>query len=217
MTTLSDVLDDFDFRDDFLEPLIDNGWLEFLFPFLLIYAIVITILNNVPMFEDRKPVKVIISLVIALFAIAFPLTDDGITMGEFMAELFPGVTAFTIGILALYIVAAMMGVDLMKFFGDSKKDPWIKYVLGAVGVLVVVYYYAKGFGYDGFEGSELEEFFTDPLLYILVVFGLVFFLISKDDPVYEKIRERAKEIRKDNPEIGYNEATKKAKEELKLI
>ncbi len=36
-----------------------------------------------------------------------------------MSVLFPGVTAFTMGILALYIVVAMLGIDLTKFFGND--------------------------------------------------------------------------------------------------
>ncbi len=181
MATVSDWLDDFDFESDLISPLMDNGWYQYLFPFLLIYAVLITILNNVPMFEKNKAVKVIISLVISLFAIAFPIEDGGNTIGDLMIALFPGVTAFSIGILALYIVAAMLGVDLMKFLGDGEKDKWLRYVLGAAGLAVVVYYYAIGFGWEGWDGSDAEEFFEDPLLYILIVAAFTFYIISRDD------------------------------------
>jgi len=179
--SLSDWLNDVDFQSDLINPLVENGWFEYAFPFMLVYALVITILNNVPMFEERKPVRVIIALVVSLFSIAFPIENGGNTLGDFMMALFPGVTAFSIGILALYIVAAMMGVDLMKFFGDNKQDSWIKYILGGLGLIVIVYYYARGFGWIGWQGSELEQFFEDPLLYIVLVAGLIFYLISKDD------------------------------------
>lgn len=194
MATLSDWLDDFDFARDLIDPLFDNGWFHYLFPFLLVYAILITILNQIPMFKDRKPVKVIIAVVVGLFAIAFPITDGscsspyggsyvagGCTLGDLMMVLFPGVTAFSLAILCLYIVAAMMGFDLMDFFGYYRDNNIVKYILGALGVIVVAYYYAKGFGWDGWEGSAIEEFFEDPLLYILIVGGLVFWFITKED------------------------------------
>lgn len=217
MSTLSDWLGDIDFYSDVIAPLQDGGWFEFVFPFLLVYAIVITILNNVEIFSEKKSTRVVIGLVVALFAIAFPITDDGITLGMFLMALFPGVTAFSLGILALYIVAAMLGVDLMKFFGkDSQENQWLKYVFGAIGILVVAYYYAKGFGWYGFDGSEFEDFFTDPLLYIVIVTVAVFYFITRDekDDLEAEVERRAKAIRQASPDISPSEAKKIAKSGL---
>lgn len=184
--------------------LFQGGWFEYVFPFLLVYAIVLTILNNVPMFEKKKAVRVIISLVISLFAIAFPINGNfqscGInnsvythsgceTLGSLMMSLFPGVTAFSMAILALYIVAAMLGVDLMAFFGEgSEQNKILKYVLGGVGTLIVLYYYAKGFGWGGFNDmGYLDWLFgpsgllRDPMLYILAIIGILFWWITQDD------------------------------------
>jgi len=190
--------------DEFIYALYQGGWYQFVFPFMLVYAIVFTILNKVDLFEEKKSVKVIIALVFALFAIAFPITGDaqscGIsvstysnygceTLGDLMMTLFPGVTAFSIGILSLYIIAAMLGVDLMKFFVDNKKDNFIRYILVALGVFVVVYYYARGFGWLGFNSSStwwVLDLFKDPLLYILIIFGLFFFWVTKDDETSSK-------------------------------
>ena len=199
--------------EEFLYDLEDYGWFHFVFPFLLVYAVVFTVLNKVEIFDERKPVKVIIALVFSLFAVAFPISDEsscgvggvgssyeiglaggGCTVGDLMISLFPGVTAFSMGVLALYIVAAMLGVDLTKFLGGTGKDNWIRYVLGFVGLLVVLYYFALGFGWDGFDGSGFEEFFKDPLLYIIIVFGLFFFYVSKDDEEFDA-KERLKRIR----------------------
>lgn len=191
MATLSDWLNDFDFKSDFIDPLIDNGWFEFLFPFLLVYAVVLTIMNQVELFKDKKSVKVIIALVVSLFSIAFDIDNEGHTLGSFMMALFPGVTAFSIGILALYIVIAMLGVDLTKFFGkDADENKWIMYLLGILGVGVVIYYYAKGFGWDGYKGSDLQEFLEDPLLYILVIGAAVFYFITKDEPEEKGITKK---------------------------
>lgn len=201
MGKIGEMLRDVDFQT-FINDLNQGGWFQYVFPFMLVYAVVLTILNQVKVFEDRKSVKVIVAMIFALFAIAFPIsdntscglstntwaqTDGACTLGDMMMTLFPGVTAFTLAILALYIVAAMLGVDLMHFFGNNQKDNWLRYVLGALGILVVAYYYARGFGWGGFgSGSEIEEFFKDPVLYIIVLFGLFFWYITNEDTSSER-------------------------------
>ena len=72
--TISDFLREFDFRDLFYD-LDRYGWFQYVFPFLLVYAVVFTILNNVDLFEGKKPVKVLVALTFALFAVAFPISD----------------------------------------------------------------------------------------------------------------------------------------------
>ena len=210
-TSISNWLREVDFAT-FLYDLEAYGWFHFVFPFLLVYAIVFTILNKVEIFEDKKPVKVIIAFVFSLVAVSFPITDETscgyhsssyalfggqCTVGDLMISLFPGVTAFSMGILGLYIIAAMLGVDLTKFFGKDAddKNKWVMYVLGALGVLVVIYYYARGFGWDGFDGSGLHEFFSDPLLYIIILFGLFFWYVSGDEDEFKQ-RENIDKIRR---------------------
>lgn len=198
MGTISEVLSGLDFGS-FLVSLQQGGWFDFVFPFMLVYAVVFTILKNVELFKDKKSVRIIIALVFALFSIAFPITSEtncgfvggsyqsgvvpGCTIGSLMMTLFPGVTAFSFGILALYIIIAMLGVDLTKFFGD--KDEYNKYVvwiLGGLGLIVVVYYFSLAFGWTGFNtGSEIDRFFKDPMLYILILFGVFFWWVTKDE------------------------------------
>lgn len=183
MVQVSDFFDGIYFQD-IINSLINGGWYQFLFPFLLVYAIVLTILNKVEIFKDNKATRVIIAFVFGLFSIAFPIASDGRTLGEFLMILFPGVTAFTLGILALYIVAAMLGVDLIKLLGsDDKNQQIMKYILGGLGLIVVAYYYAKGFGWMGINNSNfwLWTLLSDPLLWIIIIFGLVFFWISSED------------------------------------
>ncbi|MEC8221337.1 MAG: hypothetical protein VX028_04640 [Nanoarchaeota archaeon] len=197
MSRLSDWIEDIDFFEG-VNVMLDGGFYHYLFPFLLVYAIVLTIMNKVEIFKDNKAVRVIIALVFGLFAVSFPITDNscyaqgvpavnsyGCTLGDFMIILFPGVTAFTIGILALYIVAAMLGVDLISLLGkDEKNQQIMKYILGALGLIVVVYYYAKGFGFiqDGFTRNNwFFDLLSDPLLYMLIIFGAIFFWISSED------------------------------------
>ena len=207
MSSISNFFADVRF-DELLRALWDGGWYSIIFPFLLIYAIVFTILNNVDIKAlDSKPTKVIIALVFGLFAVAFPITGDGgfcvgsycgNTLGDLMMALFPGVSAFAVGILALYIVAAMLGMDLMKFFGNNENNNnIIKYALGGLGVFVVVYYYARGFGWEGFgSGTWIANFFTDPLLYIILLFGLFFWWVTSDEGINKEEKRRQREEEK---------------------
>jgi hypothetical protein len=205
MGVLSDWISDVDFFEG-INLLVDGGFYHYLFPFLLVYAIVLTIMNRAEIFKDNKAVRVIIALVFGLFSVSFPITDNncagqdianvasyGCTLGDFMIVLFPGVTAFTIGILALYIVAAMLGVDLISLLGkDEKNQQIMKYILGALGLIVVVYYYAKGFGFinDGFDSNNwFFQLLRDPLLYIIIVFGAIFYWISAEDKPSEVSKE----------------------------
>lgn len=200
MASLTDEIADIDFAD-IISSLQEGGWFEFVFPFMLVYAIVLTILNNVDLFKDKKPVRVIIALVFALFSIAFPITgnfqDCGLnrgtgsygdceTLGGLLMSLFPGITAFSMGVLALYVVVAMLGIDLMDFFGDKSNNEYLKWILGALGLFVVIYYYARGFGWEGFDGSDNwlwgdDGLLSDPMLYILVIGGFIFWWISGED------------------------------------
>jgi len=197
MASISEWLEDLDFHS-FLYDLEKNDWFAYVFPFLIVYSVVFAVLNKVELFQDKKPVKVIIAFIFAMFAIAFPISDQsscgiyggghaldgGCSIGDLMMSLFPGVTAFSIGILALYIVAAMLGVDLTKFLGDEEGDQkLLRYILGGLGLIIVIYYFARGFGWDGFGGSGggLSEFFEDPLLYMIIVFGLFFYYVGKEE------------------------------------
>lgn len=195
MSTVSDWFRDFDAYGDIIRPLIDGGWLEFVFPFLLVYALVYTISGQIAVLSN-KALRVILSLCFGLFAIAFPINDAGTTLGEMMSVLFPGVTAISVVILSVYILLALFGFDMADFFHDAKYQ-WVKYILGALALLLVLYYFAKGFGWDGFGaggGSDIEDFLTDPGLYILIlIVALLWFLSRDEDP--EKIKARAEAAR----------------------
>lgn len=204
---LSDILRDINFQS-FFGDLQQYGWFQYVFPFLLVYSIVFTILNQVELFRDKKPVKVIVAAVFGLFAIAFPLNQgacsygfsnsSGCTLGDLMMLLFPKVTALTMGILCLYIIAAMLGVDLVEFLGkDNDNNAVIRYSLGAIGLLIVGYYFGIGMDWwsSDFKNLWLIEFISDPLLWVIVVFAFFFWYISKDEDD-EDTRKLAKDMAK---------------------
>ena len=182
----------------FIETLFDGCWFHYFFPFLLVFAIVYTVLKQTDLFK-KNSVKFLIALIFALFAIAFPITENtstsklthscsiangGLTLGDLMIQLFPGVSAFGIGILALYIISAMLGVSLPDFVkvGDHKV---VQYVLGALGLIFVIYYFAKGFGWlDDANFRFLEN--SWPIIFIIVIFLFFTIWIVGDDDNNDK-------------------------------
>lgn len=190
MGFLSDRLSDMNIVG-FIFDLKSAGIYNYVFPFILVYAIVFTILRSAPIkvFQNNKATQVIIAFIFAMFSVAFPINESGQTIGYLLSKLFPGVTAFTMGILALYIILAMLGVDLMKFFGDKdENNAWIKYILGGLGLFVVIFYYGSGFGWWGENDSGVLDWLIgsngllqDPLLYILIIFGALLWWIGSED------------------------------------
>ena len=186
-----DGLSSVDF-EGFIEGLIQGGWIEFFFPFLLMYAIVLTVMSKAEVFKENKAVRVIIALVFALFSVIFPVSStcnidvekhlDYCTLGTYMAGLFPGVSLFAIGVLCLYIVAALLGQDLTTFLGDGQSNKPLLYILGGIGALIVGWQWLSAFfdidSSSGFWGSDILQ---DPVLYILILFVLLFWWISRDD------------------------------------
>ena len=53
MGTVSEVLSDLQFKE-FIEALLKGGWIQVIFPFLLVYVITFTALREVNILGDKK-------------------------------------------------------------------------------------------------------------------------------------------------------------------
>jgi len=181
---LTNALNSIDFQS-IINSLRNSGWLQYFFPFLLVYAITYVVLDKIKLFEgkEKKPVRVIISLVFAITSIAFDVTQ-GHTLGDLLYNLFPGVSALSVAILGLYIIMAMFDVDPMEFTGDKDIDKYIKITLGVIGVIWLIYYFGLGLGYwnnVNWQDNFVIRLLKDPTLWILVVMYFTFKWISSDE------------------------------------
>ena len=137
------------------------GFFTYVFPFLLIFALVFGILTRIKLFQENKAINAIIALVVGLMSIQFGFVS------QFFAELFPRVGIGLVIILAILI--------LVGLFADPESN-LINYVLLGVGVLIVIVVLIQAAGATGWSSGT---WWTDNwqtiagILVILVILGIV--------------------------------------------
>jgi hypothetical protein len=163
----------------FFQILFDNGYYEYLFPFLLSFVLLYTILPYSKIFQNRKtkePIKsviFIVSLVISLFAVFFEISE-GITLGKFMMMLLPNISSLTIGLLALYTITAISGYDLFKGLFQKNYSSFLFIFIGIIGFGSVLYYLGIAVGLFEFNYSGENTQWGFILAVGFTIMGIVF-------------------------------------------
>lgn len=137
------------------------GFFTYLFPFLLLFALIFGILTRIKIFQENKGVNAIIALVVALMALQFSFVSN------FFAQLFPRVGVGLAIILVVLIVAGL--------FIDPKSNG-INFILLGIGVIVVIVVLIQSAGATGWSsgawwGDNWET--VVGLIAILVIIALV--------------------------------------------
>jgi hypothetical protein len=141
---LSDSIRDIDIGS-VLGVFFDNNYYELLFPFLLAFAVLYTILERINLFRSKKtgepykPVVFVVSLIVSLFGVSFELSP-GHSVGNFMMMLFPNISALTIGILGLYIVGSIFAKDFFSGLFDKTPSSYIFMAVGVIGLGSIIFY-----------------------------------------------------------------------------
>lgn len=99
------------------------GFFSYLLPFLLIFALIFGILQQIKLFKDNKAINGIIALVVGLMALQAPM------VAEFFSSLFPRLGIGLAIILGLLILAGM--------FMDPEKAG-VSVTLMAIGAIIFV-------------------------------------------------------------------------------
>jgi len=137
------------------------GFFMYLLPFLLIFALVFGILNQIKLFQDSKAVNGILALVVGLLALQFPMVP------QFFAEIFP---RLGIGLAILLALLILMGM-----FIDPKSGA-MGYALLAVGGIILVIVLVKTAGALGWSSgwwwSENWPMVAG-VVFILLVIGII--------------------------------------------
>ena len=137
------------------------GFFTYLLPFLLIFALVFGILNQIKLFQDNKSINGIIALVVGLLALQFEMVP------QFFAEIFP---RLGIGLAIILVLLILMGM-----FIDTESGA-IMYTLLGVGAIILGIVLVKTAGVLGWSsGWWWQE--NWPMVvgaaFILIVIGII--------------------------------------------
>ena len=153
------------------------GVMDFLLPFILVFTIIFAVSKAVPVLNEKKQFRVIISLVLALMFVVphiigyYPLGYDPVAV---MNATLPSISLVAVASVMLLLLMGLFGTG---FAGEAK--PWIAII--ALGFVAYIFGAALGFWigpYDAFSwwSPEITE-----LMIILLVFGLIIWFVTKDD------------------------------------
>lgn len=145
------------------------GFFSYLLPFLLIFALVFGILNQIQLFKENKAINAIIALVVGLMSLQFPLVP------RFFSEIFP---RLGIGLAVILVILIFVGM-----FIDPEKGG-IFYVLMGVGAVIVVVVLVQTAGALGWSSGQ---WWADnwPMIagavFILAIIAIIVGAASKGD------------------------------------
>lgn len=141
------------------------GVFSYALPFLLIFALIFSVLSSIKLFAQNKGVNAVIALSVALMSLQF----DFVSM--FFSEIFP---RFGIG-LAIILVVVIIG----GFFWDpdNKTFKWIFVVIGLIVAAVVIFRSLSSYGWQ-MGGMFFNSSWMDSIWVILIIVGIIAVIAS---------------------------------------
>ncbi len=137
------------------------GVFTYVLPFLLIFAIVFSILSFINVFKDNKAVNAVIALAVSLLALQFQIVPI------FFAEIFP---RLGIGLSILLVVVILGGMFIDP---SNQENGWIKWVLIAITVAIIIVVVGGSLGGIGFGGGFGGLNFLYGLPWGMIIIGLI--------------------------------------------
>ncbi len=139
------------------------GVFDYMFPFLLIFAVVFGILSYMNIFGSNKAINVLIAVVIGFMAIRFGWFN------QFYAEIFP---RLGIGIVVLLSILILIGL----FIPEEERRYWA-WGLGAIGVIIAMLVIYQTFGnlgwtYGAFGSGEVLGWIVFGILLLAIIIAV---------------------------------------------
>ena len=132
------------------------GFFSYLLPFLLIFALIFGILNQIRLFKDNKAINAIIALAVGFMSLQFPMVS------EFFSEIFPRL-GIALAIILVILILAGMFID--------PKNSGIMYVMLGIGVVITIVVLVQTAGAIGWSsGSWWRESWP-------MIAGVIFMII----------------------------------------
>ena len=179
MNPISDAISNINFFDG-MDILRDSQFFDILFPFFLVYALLVTVLPRVKIFQNKsgepmKSIIIVISFIVTFFGVSFKL-PSGYSVGDLMMMLFPNISSLTIAILMLYIVGAILGVDVFKGLFKKDQSAYLFFIVAAIGLGSVFFYTGIVLGFWSYDPFSSLSLWNVTLALGLGILGVVFLL-----------------------------------------
>lgn len=180
MGVLTDRIADANFGE-LIQVLFSNHYFDFVFPFLLAYAVFFSVLGKVKIFQHSKgsnkgkPIKSVIAIlsgVISFYGISFELSG-GYTVGEFISMLFPNISALTIAILCFFVIGSLLGKDFFSNLFREDISTFAYLAGGIIGLGVVLYYGGIVLGFWDATQNTNESYWNFIIAIAFLILGLV--------------------------------------------
>ena len=175
---------------EFLVQLEQFGLLDAILPFILIFAIIFTVLRKTNVLGDKKNIHMLVALVLALLVVmphvlgTYPAGQDVVSI---INTALPNVS-----LVIVIIVAALILVGI--FVPNFSPGGGIGGILALGSLVAIVYIFGLA---GGWWTSGSLGFLSNPdiqvLIVIVLVFALVIFLITSESP-FENIGTKIRNI-----------------------
>ena len=175
---------------EFLVQMEQFGLLDAVLPFILIFAVIFTVLRKTSVLGDRKNIHMLVALVISLLVVmphvlgTYPAGQDVV---KIINTALPNVSLVIVIIVAALI---LVGIFVPNFSMGGGIGSFL--ALASLGVVVYIFGVAGGWWSSGSLG-----FLSNPdlqvLIVIVLVFALVIFLITSESP-FENIGTKIRNV-----------------------
>jgi len=143
------------------------GVFAYVLPFILIFAVVYAILDNVSVFKDRKGINLVIALAVGLLSLQFN------SVAVFFGEIFPR-AGIGLSVVLVSLILAGAFIDW-----DNPSHKWIFFGIGALAFLFVV---ANAFSaYSGYTGNWWNDYGSAIIILVIIIGLIVSVTVSKKE------------------------------------
>ena len=136
------------------------GVFSYVLPFLLIFALVFGIMNQIKIFEQNRAINGIIALVVGLLALQFDFVPI------FFSEIFP---RLGVGLAILLVAMILMGM-----FAPNRT--WVTYTFFGIAAIIFLVVLVKTVGWLGWQSSFFWYNYGGAIIgigIILVIIGVI--------------------------------------------
>lgn len=176
MGVVTDYLKDIKFQN-IIDLFLETKMYDYLFPFLLFYAILYTVLQKVKIFQkDGAPMKsviVIISFIISLIGVIFPINDKDQTVSDFLMVFFPHISTITILMLSLFLIATLMNKNFLDFFSEHRTNSYSHMALLIIAFGTMLFYMGIFVGFWDYDIMDVNSQWS----FILAVASLIISIV----------------------------------------